>query len=262
MQNTIELIRFNTTPANYGTRNGIITFEVKGKSAEEEFFISIDGGYIYSCIDAHPISNETLGLTFRTFGGHVNAILKRKEGAISEPISIVVEKILGETQSKFLERLFDVFGNESQACNSIPIEFDLKGNPTKFLKKSTVAQWKRDPDFIEHYTEATLSARSHYKDYLESLKLRHIAGGFPIYQYVPRPKGEGEDKDVTDRIKIQVGETLPSEKMLQFELERKFKDEYAVRTELTGKNGAELGIVNVMLDEDFSPTFENEFENE
>lgn len=250
----LHIKQCETIPANYATKNGLITIVASGGKKS----------YLYSIDDGLTWQNKR---DFDVFGGTYNVIVKDSLGNMSNMFEAKVGKVLSTIQAEYLNNLFDCFGNESQAAMQTVTQWDKSAPnpndwfPISFLPPRTVHNWRKDADFAVFVRELKLEANDYEKDYLEAKLQAHINGGIPIYQWIPNPCAEmdenGNPVDVTDRIRIQIGETLPSEKSLHFKLERKFKDTYSNRTEVTGKNGNELGVISIAVSEDFMPELES-----
>lgn len=243
-----DIKRIETIPAAYATKNGLIVIEATG--GKKPYKYSVNGGITWANTKEFPVE-----------GGTYLVMVRDSNGDTSELKEVEVKKVLSSLQAQYLNNLFDTFGNESQAAMQTPTDFDENGKPTHFLPPRTVHNWRKDPDFAVFVRELKLDGNDYFRDFLEAKAIAIMNGSIPIYQFVSDPKAEldanGLPIDPTKRIKIQVGETLPDGKMVQFMLERRFKDTYSTRQEITGKDGSGR-IIAITVSEEFAPDNEDE----
>lgn len=234
-----QVKRVETIPAEYALKNGSIILEATG--GKKPYQYSIDGGITFA------VTKD-----FDVFGGTYSIVVKDSAGECSEAQEVVVKKVLSKIQAEYLNNLFETFGNESQAAMQTFTGLDKEGNPT-YLPPRTVHNWRKDPDFAVFVRELKLDGNDYFKDFLEAKAIAIINGGIPIYQYISDPNPpldeEGNVTDFTKRIKVQIGETLPDASMVRFMLERRFKDTYSTRQEITGKDGGGRIIAISVADE-------------
>lgn len=245
-----KIKRIETIPADYANNNGFIIIDVTG--GKKPYKYSIDGGVTFSNTKE-----------FLVYGGKYEVVVKDSEGVCTEMQNVTVRKVLSTIQAEYLNNLFDTFGNESQAASQTPTKYDVKGKPIEYgLSHRTAHAWRKDPDFAVFVREMKLDSNEYFKDFLEAKAIAIINGGIPIYQYISAPNPptdeEGNITDYTKRIKIQVGETLPDASMVRFMLERRFKDTYSIRSEITGKDGSGRIIAITLADEFAMEEVENE----
>lgn len=228
-------------PSNYGMTNGSILMEATG--GRKPYLFSVDGGLTYQ--------NKS---EFTVYGGTYDCIVKDSDGECSEVMELVVEKVLSAIQKDFLNNLFDSMGNESQAARI------TSTGDNQYLTPRTVANWRKDIDFAKFVAEVKIDGDLYFKDYLESKGMQLVNGGIPIYQFVPDPNAatdeDGNVIDVTKRIKIQVGETLPDASMIRFFLERRFKNIYSQKTEIGAGAGGSGKVIAIAYVDDFGLDFE------
>lgn len=238
-----KIRRVETIPAAYATKNGSIIIEATG--GKKPYKYSINGGLTWSATKEFPVE-----------GGTYLVIVKDSVDSVSEIEEVVVKKILSAIQAQYINNLFDTFGNESQAAMQTPTDFDSDGKPTHFLPPRTVHNWRKDPDFAVFVRELKLDGNDYFRDFLEAKAIAIMNGCIPVYQFIPDPRAELDENgiplDLTKRIKVQVSETLPDGKMVQFMLERRFKDTYSTRQEITGKDGSGR-IIAITVAEEFAP---------
>ncbi len=238
----LAINKIQATPSYYAECSGSITIDVQG--GKKPYRYSIDNGMTYGT--SHFID---------VYGGTYIVVVRDANNNTTKPKEVVVTKVLSELQANYLDKIYDCFGNESQAAMQTEVVFiDAVGVTHRdYLKPKTAKAWKADPDFAQIVAEIKLDAGSYFKDYCEAKLIQHIDGGFPIIQWVAAPEELdelGNNKNKGKRVPIQVGQTLPSEKSLHFVLERKFKEDYSLRQEITGANGSGR-IVALMLDSEF-----------
>ncbi len=239
----ITIKRAETIPADYGSYNGLITVTATG--GKKPYMFSFDGGVNWTKLNSKS-----------AWGGNHTIVVRDSTGAVSERREVKVDKVLSKVQAEYLNNLFDTFGNEAQAAHQTATKYDQRGKPIEFLLPKIVHDWRKDPDFAVFVRDIKVDANDYFKDYLEAKAVALVNGGIPIYQWIPNPvKREDEEgnviNDPEDRIRIQVGETLPDSGMIKFLLERRYKDVYSTRTEVTGKDGSNK-IIAISLPDDFS----------
>jgi hypothetical protein len=216
------------THTNYAYSTGTITIAATG--GKKPYKYSIDAG------ETFQYDNYFKDL----YGKSYDIVVKDKNGDISLPTTVVVEKVLSELQTRFIDNLIECFGRKRSACAMTIIS---KENEKK--KSLTIAEcdkWYRDIDFAEHISAALGKANEYRLEHYENLMDKAATGGVPIYAWEKVYDDNGNVIMITDEYgeltpkvrRVQIGETLINDRLLMFGLTAMKPDVYG-KTNNNGK---------------------------